>query len=320
MLTKRTVVSAAAIVVAALGAGLANEKQEKQDKPDLSGIWSAVKEAPGKLPLAPSAILGARFEIRHKGNTFTMVRPRGAFSIEATYELGGAEVRMRSPGTGCIGDAYFTDIAAWEGNGVVFTSTGVHAAGAAQPTTLNVKRILRLEAPDTLVVEGTITQDGQQKQVGSVYKRSTEALPPLAAALPPTKAAAGIDDVAWISGTWLSEPAPNGGSNEERWTPPAGGAMIGVSRTMRGTTMSAYEFLCIVQRDGSLVYNAMPNGRSPATEFLLTSFTKDSATFENPSHDYPKAIKYTRRADGALETAISGAANQRVVTVVLKRQ
>ena len=317
---KRTVVSIAAIVMAALAAGRANEP-EKQEKPDLSGIWAAVKDAPAKLPLSPSAILGARFEIRHKGNAFTMVRPRGAFSIEATYEIGGPEVRMRSPGTGCIGDAYFTDVAAWEGNGLAFTSTGVHAAGAPQPTKLSVKRILHLEAPDTLVVEGTIVQEGQPKQVGSVYKRSTESLPPLAATLPPTKAAAGIADVAWVGGTWLSEPTAAGGSaTEERWTPAAGGAMIGTSRTMRGTSMTAYEFLCIVERDGSLVYNAMPNGRAPATEFVLTSFSKDSATFENPSHDYPKAITYTRRADGALETAISGAATQRVVTVVLKKQ
>jgi hypothetical protein len=64
----------------------------------------------------------------------------------------------------------------------------------------------------------------------------------------------------------------------------------------------------------------MPNGRAPATEFVLTQRTADSATFENPSHDYPKVIKYTRRADGALETAISGAPNSRVITVVLKRQ
>jgi hypothetical protein len=312
---RRTLVSISTVVLASLAAGSA------QEKPDLSGIWVAAKDAPAKLPLAPSAILGARFEIRHKSNTFTVVRPRGAFSIEATYEIGGPEVRMRSPGTGCIGDAYFTDVAAWEGNGVVFTSTGVQAAGAPQPTTLNIKKILRLEAPETLVVEGTVTQDGRPKQVGSVYKRSTDPLPPLAATLPPTKAAASIADVAWVSGTWLSEPTVAGGPTiEERWTPPAGGALIGTSRTMRGPTMSAYEFLCIAEHDGSLVYYAMPNGRAPATEFVLTSFTKDSATFENPSHDYPKAVKYTRRADGALETAISGAASQRVVTVVLKRQ
>src|SRR5687768_11998080 len=221
MLMKRTLVSIATIVVATFAGGRAEKSQEK---PDLSGIWTAVKDAPAKLQPAPSAILGARFEIRQKGNSFTMVRPRGAFSIEATYEIGGPEVRMRSPGTGCIGDAYFTDVAAWESNGVAFTSKGVQAAGAPQPTTLNIKRILRLEAPDTLVVEGTLTQDGQSKQVGSVYKRSTEALPPLAATLPATKAAAGIDDVAWIRGTWVSEPATAGGSTtEERWTPPAGG-------------------------------------------------------------------------------------------------
>jgi hypothetical protein len=312
---KRTIVSIAAIVVTAFAAGGA------QEKPDLSGIWVAVKDAPTSLPLAPSAVFGARFEVRHKGNTFTLVRPRGAFSIEGTYELGGPEVRLRSPGTGCLGDAYFIEIAAWEGNAVTFTSTGMHAAGAPEPTKVNVKRYLRLEAPDTLVVEATMTQAGQSRQVGTVYKRSMEPLPPLAAALPATKAAASIADVAWVGGTWVSEPATAGGAaTEERWTPPAGGALIGISRTTRGTSMTAYEFLCIVERDGSLVYNAMPNGRAPATEFVLTQLTKDSATFENPSHDYPKAIKYTRRADGSLETAISGAANQRIVSVVLKRQ
>ena len=320
----RTIGSIAAIMVTALVAGVAGVAggaHQKEDKPDLSGIWVAVRDAPATLPLAPSAVLGARFEIRQKGNAFTLVRPRVAFSIEATYELGGPEVRLRSPGTGCLGDAYFIEAAAWEGNAVTFTSLGTHAAGAPQPTRVNVKRFLRLEAPDTLVVEGSMTQDGQSRQVGTVYKRSTEALPPLAAQLPATKAAASIADVAWVGGTWASEPAtPGGATTEERWTPPAGGALIGVARTTRGTAMTAYEFLCIAERDGSLVYNAMPNGRAPATEFVLTSFTKDSATFENPSHDYPKAIKYTRRADGALETAISGTATQRVVTVVLKKQ
>jgi hypothetical protein len=306
---------AAGLIVSAVAATTA------QQKPDLSGTWVAVKDAPSTLPAAPSAIMGARFGVRMSGNTFTLVRPRGAFSIEGSYELGGPEVRLRSPGTGCIGDAYFVEIAAWEGSAVSFTSISSQAAGAPQPTKANVKRLLRLESADTLLVEGTMTQDGQPRQVATIYKRTTEALPPLAATLPATKAAATIADVAWLPGTWTSEPATASGSTtEERWTPPAGGSLIGVSRTTRGGTMSAFEFLCIVERDGSLVYNAMPNGRAPATEFVLTQLTKDAATFENPSHDYPKAIKYSLRADGALETAISGTPNQRVITVVLKKQ
>ena len=314
-LVRRTIRCSAVVMMIVLASVSA------QEKPNLSGIWVAVKDAPASLPAAPSAILGARMEIRHKGNTFTFVRPRGAFSIEGTYEIGGSEVRLRSPGTGCQGDAYFIDRAAWDGSALVFTTTGTHPAGAAQPTKLDIKRMLRMDGPDTLVVEGTIVQAGQSSQVGTVYKRSTDPLPPLAITLPATKAAATIDDVAWVGGTWVSEPATAGGAaTEERWTPPAGGAMLAVSRTIRGTSMTAYEYLCIAQRDGSLVYNAMPNGRAPATEFVLTQVTTDSATFENPSHDYPKVINYTRRADGSLETAISGATNQRTVTVVLKKQ
>jgi hypothetical protein len=109
-------------------------------------------------------------------------------------------------------------------------------------------------------------------------------------------------------------------TTEERWTPPAGGSMLAVARTLRNTTMSSFEFLCIAERDGSLVYSAMPNGRSPATDFVLTHLTPDYATFENPVHDYPKTIRYTRRPNGTLETAISGDPAQRVATVVLSRR
>ena len=34
--------------------------------------------------------------------------------------------------------------------------------------------------------------------------------------------------------------------------------------------MTAFEFLCIVERNGGLVYTAMPNARMPATDFTLT--------------------------------------------------
>ena len=77
--------------------------------------------------------------------------------------------------------------------------------------------------------------------------------------------------------------------------------MLAVSRTLRDGLMSAFEFLCIVERDGGLVYTAMPNGRTPATDFTLTKIDDTSATFENPAHDFPKMIRYTKRPDGSLE-------------------
>jgi hypothetical protein len=48
--------------------------------------------------------------------------------------------------------------------------------------------------------------------------------------------------------------------------------------------------------------------------------TADSATFENPAHDFPRLIRYSRRPDGSLETAISGGPNQPAQSVVLRRQ
>jgi len=119
---------------------------------------------------------------------------------------------------------------------------------------------------------------------------------------PRPPAPASIGQVAWIAGAWSG----GGGATtfEERWTLPAGGAMLAVSRTLKGDRMVAFEFLRIVERNGGLVYVAQPEGRPP-TDFVLTEVSADSATFENPAHDFPKMIRYSRKSDGTLEARIS---------------
>lgn len=129
-------------------------------------------------------------------------------------------------------------------------------------------------------------------------------------------ARATIAQVEWIAGTW------GGGSSvivEERWTPAAGGAMLAVSRTLRDDKMVEFEFLRIVERDGTLVYIAQPNGRPP-TEFTLTAIDANSATFENPAHDFPKMIRYARRADGGLDATISAGGSSRAQTFSFARR
>ena len=111
-----------------------------------------------------------------------------------------------------------------------------------------------------------------------------------------------VAQLAWLAGTWSGGDGPV--RFEERWTTPAGGAMLAVSRTLKGDRMVSFEFLRIVERDGSIVYIAQPGGRPP-TEFALTAITADSATFENPTHDFPKMIRYSKLADGSLEARVS---------------
>jgi hypothetical protein len=307
-LVLRTVVLSAGVAVA--GVALSGTAQQK---PNFTGIWAATKDAPANLPMAPSAILGGRFELRHKGTSLTILRGVRDVSFEGTFEIGGPEARTRVRGGLCMPDSILIETAAWEGSALAFTLTGT----AAQPGKLNVKRLFHQPDPNTLVVEGTIVQAGKPQQVGSVYKRTTEAMAPVAPPLAANKAAATIADAAWVAGVWASEGAS---TVEERWTPPAGGTMHAVARTVRGTILGSFEFLCIVEREGGLIYSAMPNGRSPATDFVLTQLTPDSLTFENPQHDFPKVIKYSRKADGSLETAISGAPGSRVITVTLMKK
>ena len=145
--------------------------------------------------------------------------------------------------------------------------------------------------------------------IGAIALAGTNAQAPRPAAR------ATIAQVAWLGGNW------SGGANdvtvEERWTPSAGGAMLAVSRTIKGNRMVAFEFLRIVERDDGLVYIAQPNGRPP-TEFVLTAVTGESATFENAAHDFPKVIRYAKRPDGTLEAKVSDG-GQRAETFVFRR-
>ena len=284
--------------------------------PNLSGTWVATKDAPAGIAAAPSPVFGERFAVRQKGDDLVVVRPVRETTTVTSFVLDGREVRSRVPGGLCQGDVETIEVGAREGDAVALTIVGSVAPGGAV-TKREIRRVFRLQSADTLIVEGRVAVSGEPRPVATVYKRSTETIPEPAAP-PAAKASATIAQVAWISGVWIGTTGQT--TVEERWTPVAGGSTIGISRTLRGSILAAFEFLCIVERGGGLIYSAMPNGRSPATHFALTAITADSATFENPAHDYPKIVRYTKRADGSLETTISGESGQRAQSVVLKRE
>jgi hypothetical protein len=124
-------------------------------------------------------------------------------------------------------------------------------------------------------------------------------------------ARATISQLGWLAGAWTR--SDGGATTEERWIPAAGGAMLAVVRTVKGGRMAAFEFLRIVERDGTLVFIAQPNGRPP-TEFALTDIGRTRVTFENPLHDFPKVIRYEQQADGTLRARVEGGTNATVIT------
>lgn len=304
-----------ALLIAAIVSAVAGANAQPQSP--LTGTWVATKDAPASVGVAPSAVFGERFALAVSADNVVLTRPvRGnASSLVVTLPLNGTEVPVVQTGRQCFGDAVQTNVATRQGKGFDFVIATNTAPGGAT-TKLGLTYKFRPEG-DTLVVESTMREATGSKQVGTVYRRTNDALPPAMKGPNVKVAPAMIDAVSWLAGDWVGTV---GGNNvEERWTAAAGGAMIGSSRSTRGASMVEFEFLCIAQRAGGLVYTAMPNG-SGMTDFLSTKVSADSVTFENPEHDFPKSIVYTRNAEGGVDVVVSGAPGQRALTYSFKKK
>jgi hypothetical protein len=108
---------------------------------------------------------------------------------------------------------------------------------------------------------------------------------------------------AWMAGSWCSRAGAQ--RIEEVWLAPAGGLMIGMSRTIAASPRGPqFEFLRVELRDGVPTYLAQPQGAAPVA-FKLTQSSDSSARFENPQHDFPQRIEY-RRAGRGLRAEIAG--------------
>jgi hypothetical protein len=112
-----------------------------------------------------------------------------------------------------------------------------------------------------------------------------------------------IDQMAWLKGCWV-QAKPNG-VVEELWMAPGGEVMLGLGRTLRDGKLREYEFVRIVEADGSLTYVAEPSGQEKAA-FPLKSLTADEAVFENPAHDFPQRVIYRRLGPDAVTGRIEG--------------
>lgn len=118
-----------------------------------------------------------------------------------------------------------------------------------------------------------------------------------------------ITHLSWMAGNWTGA-ATGRAVSEEHWIAPAGGAMLGMSRTIARERMVAFEFLRIERRADGIYYVAQPNGRPP-TDFKLTKMEAKLAVFENPQHDFPKMITYRIDSDATLVATVEGSGGKK---------
>ncbi len=120
-------------------------------------------------------------------------------------------------------------------------------------------------------------------------------------------ARADIADLRWMAGCWSQDGRESG--SVEQWTAPAGGTMLGMSRTVSGGKTVAFEFLRITEdEDGWIWLVASPSGQETA-RFKLVNMSANEVIFENPDHDFPQRIIYRLDSDGNLVGRIEGEVN-----------
>jgi hypothetical protein len=100
----------------------------------------------------------------------------------------------------------------------------------------------------------------------------------------------------WLAGCWHA-PLGDGRALREVWLGPVDGTLVGAALGELPKGAATWEHLRIATQDGVLTFFASPSGQA-TTAFAATRVTAESATFENPKHDFPQRIAYTRVPTG----------------------
>jgi len=261
------------------------------DITSITGDWIYVEDrTPGRSVEQQRPSMGARFGLRVEEGAIVVAQGTAAQPYDVRLLLDGSTSELKTRG------AVSQYSGGWR-NGVLEYRARIETPGRDAPQIS--ESLARFEPrPEGLVVRVSFEKPSVIEFV-ALYRHPQDI--PL-----PTPAPAKIDAVAWLSGAWIATQGV--ASLDERWSPAAGGALIGTSRTVARGNMVAFEFLRIVEHDGSLMYVAQPNG-VPPTEFTLVELGEQRAVFLNPRHDFPQRISYELSADGLTLTALVGHTN-----------
>ncbi|MEO0340602.1 MAG: DUF6265 family protein, partial [Bacteroidota bacterium] len=114
-------------------------------------------------------------------------------------------------------------------------------------------------------------------------------------------------DFQWLSGTWINQANPKQDICEQ-WDVQADGKLKGKSYAKRGPVEIDLETVSI-QKQGKDIYympQVKDQNKGAAIPFKMTKTGENSATFENPEHDFPQSIRYQKVGSDSLIATIGG--------------
>lgn len=118
-----------------------------------------------------------------------------------------------------------------------------------------------------------------------------------------------IEGLAFMKGCWVIEGPDRKARIDEHWMAPAGGTMIGISRTVVNGRTSGFEYMRLDSSERGLFFISKPRENSEETAFKLKTFSAGNAVFENLEHDFPQRVIYRSTGPNALTARIEGTQN-----------
>ncbi|MGQ0553010.1 MAG: DUF6265 family protein [Planctomycetota bacterium] len=245
----------------------------------LCETWLCARDiTPDRAPADRSPSYGSVFTIRREADALFLDRPKSTTRPHLRVPLDGSEAKtVEGNATTTVRGQFHAG--AWQVDLRVERS-------AAEKTSVSVFQWTFKPVSNGMEVKLVLSEPVSMETL-CLYQTSEqiEVRPPVTAQ---------IGALAWVAGHWSGKLRTS--TVEERWCEPAGGAMLAISRTVKGEKMVAFEFLRIAEQGGTLVYFAQPGGRT-ATEFTLVELSDSRAVFENPHHDFPQRITYERTGE-----------------------
>jgi Domain of unknown function (DUF6265) len=126
---------------------------------------------------------------------------------------------------------------------------------------------------------------------------------------PEVKTYSELEKASWLIGQWQNNSAE--GNATEIWEKKSDSTYYGKSCFVIGKDTVSSEIISLEQHGNQLFYIPTvksQNGGQPV-KFTLTSSANNQLIFENPKHDFPQIISYTKISIDSLVAEISGAVN-----------
>lgn len=113
-----------------------------------------------------------------------------------------------------------------------------------------------------------------------------------------------VKDFQWLVGTWKIQDK----NSYEVWKDAGHNTLAGISYKIKNADTVVTEEIKLLRKGNAVYYTPDVAGPQGEVEFKITSYDADGFVAENPTHDFPKKIRYHRVAKEGerLEATIEG--------------